>query len=106
MVAIHVDENFIFMEAMRNRTEAKIIEVYDRIVRRIKLEGLGLKKHILDNEASSNLKETIQGHGMSYKLVPPGNHRRNNAERSIQTAKNNFVAVLCGAHDEFPMHLW
>ena len=74
MVAIHVDENFIFMEAMRNRTEAKIIEVYDRIVRRIKLAGLGLKKHILDNEASKNFKEAIQGHEMSYELVPPGNH--------------------------------
>ena len=106
MVTIHVDANYIFVEAMRNRTEAQMIEAYDRILRRIKLAGLGLKKHILDNEASENLKEKIQGHGMSYKLVPPGNHQRNIAERAIQTAKNHFVSGLCGAHNDFPMHIW
>ena len=81
MVEIHVDANYIFMEVMRNRTESQIIEAYDRIVRRIKLTGLGLKKHILDNEVSENIKETIQGHGMAYELVPPGDHRRNIVER-------------------------
>ena len=91
---------------MRNRTESQIIEAYNRIARRIKLAGLGLKKHILDNEASANLKETIQVHVMSYELVPPGNHRRNISEQAIQTENNNFVAVLCGIHDDSPMHLW
>ena len=75
---------------MRNITEAQIIDAYDHIVRKIKLAGLGLKKHILDNEASANIKETIRGHGMSYELVPHGNHRRNIAERAIQTANNHF----------------
>ena len=74
MVAIHVDAKYIFMEAMRNRTKNQIIEAYDRIFRRIKLAGIGIKKHILDNEASENLKETIQGNGVSYELVPTGNH--------------------------------
>ena len=71
-MAIHVDAKYIFMEATRNRNEAKMIEAYDHIARRRILSGLGLKKHILDNEASVNLKETIQGHGMPYELVPPG----------------------------------
>ena len=106
MVAIHVDANYIFMEAMMNRTEAQMIEAYDRIVRRIKLPGLGLKKHILDNEASANIKEKIQGHGMLYRLVPPGKHRSNIAERETKTAKNHFVSVLCGAQDDLTMHLW
>ena len=43
---------------------------------------------------------------MLYELVSCGNHQRNIAEREIQTAKNNFLAILCGAHDDFPMHLW
>ena len=68
--------------------------------------GLGLKKHILYNEASANLKETIQVHGMSYELVPPSNHRNNIAEWAIQTANNHFVEVLCGAHNDFQMYLW
>ena len=83
-----------------------MIEAHGRIAKRIKLAGLGLKKHILNNEASVNFKEKIQGHEMSYKLVPPGNHRRNIAEREIQTANNHFVWVLCGDHNDFPMHPW
>ena len=59
MVEIHVDANYIFMEAMRNITEAQMIEAYDRIFRRIKLAGLEIKKHILDDEASGNKACTI-----------------------------------------------
>ena len=33
-------------------------------------------------------------------------HRRNYAERTIHTWKNNFVAGLCSTDDKFPMHLW
>ena len=106
MVAIHVDESYIYLEAMRNITEAQIIEEYGRIVRMKKLVGIGIKKHILDNEESENFKETNQGRGMSYELVPPGDHRKKIAERAIQTAKNNFILVLCGAHNDFPMHPW
>ena len=32
---------------------------------------------------------------IKYQLVPPSNHRANNAERAIQTFKNHFIAGLC-----------
>jgi len=38
--------------------------------------------------------------------VPPNNHRRNLAERAIQTFKSHFKAVLAGVDDTFPMRLW
>ena len=50
ILAIHVDAKYIFMEETKNRTGSQIIEAYNHIVRRIKLAGLGLKKHIWDNE--------------------------------------------------------
>ncbi|KAL7525440.1 hypothetical protein ACHAWF_004304, partial [Thalassiosira exigua] len=106
MVAVHIDANYITMEPMKNRTEGQMIETYNRIVAKFKGAGLSMKKHILDNEASEDFKAAIKGHGMTYELVPPGNHRRNIAERAIQTAKNHFTAVLCGTADSFPMHLW
>ncbi|KAL7537341.1 hypothetical protein ACHAWF_005737, partial [Thalassiosira exigua] len=106
MVAVHIDANYIAMEPMKNRTEEQMIEAYNRVVTKFKEAGLSMKKHILDNEASENFKATIKGHGMDYELVPPGNHRRNIAERAIQTAKNHYTAVLCGTADSFPMHLW
>ena len=67
---------------------------YQKIINRMRAAGLGLQKHILDNEASDAFKEKIRENGMEYELVPPGNHRRNQAERAIQTFKAHFIAVL------------
>ena len=43
---------------------------------------------------------------INYKLVPPGSHRRNCAERAIQTFKKHFIAGILGVDPKFPMHLW
>jgi hypothetical protein len=83
MVAIHLDANYIFDEPMRNKTEGEMIRVHEIIINQMKAAGLGIKKRILDNECSTALKSCIQGSGIDYELVPPGQHRRNQAERAI-----------------------
>ncbi len=42
---------------------------------------------------------------MDYKFVPPGQHRRNQAEQAIQTFKAHFISILAGDDDEFPLLL-
>ena len=61
---------------------------------------------ILDNECSAEYKEAIQKNGLSFQLVPPNDHRRNIAEKAIQTFKDHFVAVLYGTDDACPLKLW
>ncbi len=39
-------------------------------------------------------------------LVPPDTHRRNLAERAIQTFKSHFIAILAGLDQSFPITLW
>ncbi len=39
-------------------------------------------------------------------MVPPDTHRRNLAERAIQTFKSHFLAILAGFNPLFPMTLW
>lgn len=46
-------------------------------------------------------QESIQ-----FQLTPAGLHRRNLAERAIQTFKEHFIAGLCSAHPRFPPVLW
>ncbi len=72
----------------------------------MRLAGLGLKKHTLDNEASEAFKQCIQEQQMQYKLVPLGNHQRNQAEWAIQTFKAHFILILAGVDDKFPLSLW
>ncbi len=43
---------------------------------------------------------------ITHELVPPGNHRRNLAERAIQTFKLHFISILSRVDDKFPLSLW
>jgi hypothetical protein len=61
--------------------------------------------HILDNKVSAELKAAIKKN-CAIQLVPPDNHRRNLAERAIQTFKNHFKAIIEGVDNSFPMNIW
>jgi hypothetical protein len=72
----------------------------------MKLVGLGLKKHTLDNKALEAFKQCIQEQQIQYKLVPLGNHQCNHAKRVIQTFKAHFILILAGINNKFPLSLW
>ncbi len=105
MVAIHLDENYIFVKPMHNRSKEEMSQAYKKIINRMRMAGLGIKKHTLDNEESDAFKQYIGKQQIQFELVPPGNHRRNQAERAIQTCKAHFIAILVGLHDKFPLSL-
>ncbi len=87
IVAIHLDANYIFVKLMRSRSKGKIIRAYKETINRMRLAGLRLKKHTLDNAALEVFKQCIQEPEMQYKLSPLGNHLCNQAECTIQTFK-------------------
>ncbi len=83
-----------------------MINAYQQMVNRMKLSALRLKHHHLDNKCLAKFKEWIMKKGMTHKLVPPGCHRRNIAKWAIQMFKNNFVSILSGVDNRFPLSLW
>ena len=106
MVLVKVDGNFIDTEPMKNRLEGAMIKAYKTLWDRLTSSGtVKPKTHILDNKASAEFKKEIQKN-CAIQLAPPDNHRRNLAERAIQTFKNHFKSVLAGVDDSFPMRLW
>jgi hypothetical protein len=52
------------------------------------------------------LRNYLTKQGIDYQLAPPHIHRRNNAERAIQTFKNHFISGLCSVDPNFPLKLW
>ncbi len=104
-MAIHLDANYIFVEPMRSRSKEKMIRAYKKIINRMKAAGLGVRKHTLDNEASDAFKQYIHKQQIQFELIPPGNYRRNKAERAIQTFKAHFISILAGVDDKFPLSL-
>ncbi len=106
MVAIHLDAKYIVAEPMKNRTEGEMIRAYQKIINWMKAAGLGIKKQVLDNKYSAAMKACIKSNGMTYELVPPRQHRRNQAERAIQMFKSHFISILVGVNDKTPLSLW
>ncbi len=91
---------------MHSRSKEEMIRAYKKIINRMRLAGLGLKKHTLDNKALEAFKQCIQEQHMQYKLVPRGNHQRNQAEHAIQTFRAHFILILAGVNDKFPLSPW
>jgi hypothetical protein len=106
MVLAKVDSNTILVEAMKNRTAGKMVRAYQVLIDRLNSAGIFPKLHILDNECSADMKETIKSNKMEFQLVPPHDHCCNLAKKAIQTFKDHFVAILCGTNKSFPLHLW
>jgi hypothetical protein len=52
------------------------------------------------------LKSYFKEDNVEYQLVPPHCHRRNAAERDIQTFKEQFVAGMASAEPHLLLHLW
>ncbi len=106
MILCEMDKNVIMSEPMKKCTAGEIVRAYQALMKRLKAAGINPKKHILDNKASAEYKEAIKAEGLEYELVPKGQHRRNIAERAIQTWKSHTIGILSGVPSNFPLSMW
>ena len=107
MVAVELDGNYIDGEPLQSRYGKSLTKAYQTIFQRWKATGVITPNwHILDNEAPAELKQAIRENNCRVELTPADQHRRNAAERAIQTFKGHFIAVLAGVADGFPINQW
>jgi hypothetical protein len=106
MVLTESNSDIILVEAMKNCSSGDMIRAYQKLIDRLHAAGIVPKHHILDNECSDEFKKTIKCNEMTYQLVPPHDHHHNHTKKAVQTFKDHFVAILCGADKEFPLNLW
>jgi hypothetical protein len=107
MVAVELDGNYIDAKPMKSRSARELTEAYTRIYARWKATGVICPNwHILDNEAPEEFLEAIRENGCRVEKTPADMHRRNIAERAIQTYKGHFIATMAGVSDDFPIHQW
>eukprot|EP00804_Cyclotella_cryptica_P022924 CCRYP_018758-RA/>CCRYP_018758-RA protein AED:0.17 eAED:0.24 QI:0/0/0/1/0.5/0.33/3/0/705 len=97
MLAYHCDSNAILVKPFQSRNDRHHIPAYSRLMTRLQARGHTVNHQVLDNEASAEFIRTItQDWKATYQLVPPDIHRRNLAERAIQTFKAHFLSILAG----------
>ncbi|KAL7483339.1 hypothetical protein ACHAW6_008991, partial [Cyclotella cf. meneghiniana] len=99
--------NYIDAEPLKTRGTQSLISAYQGIYNRWKAtKVIRPNWHILDNEAPEAFKQAICNNQCRVELMPADQHRRNAAERAIQTFKGHFISVLTGVSDNFPIHQW
>jgi hypothetical protein len=94
MVAIHLVANYIFNEPMKNRTEGQMMAAYQKIINRMRAAGLGLQKHILDNEASDAFKEKFGKKAWSTNSSPreiTGGTRQSGPSKLLKHTSSQFL---------------
>jgi hypothetical protein len=76
MVLVEADGNYIDTEPTKNRSAGSMIKAYLTLWKQLTETGsIKPTTHILDNEASAELKEAIKKN-CSIQLVPRDNHRK------------------------------
>jgi hypothetical protein len=106
--AVHVSyiqsANYIRLTPIKNRTEVNdvLIKVYEEAIR------LGHKINLVltDNEISNMARNYFAKAKVEQRLVEPYNHRANDAERHIQTAKRHIIATIAGRDSECALENW
>lgn len=106
LVLYDYDSNYIDAVPIQNRSARSILNAFKTSHNRLVKAGLRPQLHRLDNECSELLKDYLHEQGIHHQLTPAGIHRRNAAERAIQTFKDHLIAGLCSTDPNFPLHLW
>ncbi len=107
MVMVEIDSNAILLEPMKSCQDREMICACDALTHCLLRAGVQPKKHVLDNEISSNMKEHIHTkYNFTVELVPPSFHCRNAAKVTILNFKSHFLSILAGTAESFPLSLW
>jgi hypothetical protein len=86
-------------------SDKEMVRAFDLLMQSLIIRGLKPSLQRLDNEESLALRNCLAKQGIDYQLAPPHIHRRENAERAIQTFKNHFIAGLCSVDPNFTLKL-
>ena len=100
------DCNAILTTSMKNRSYKEMIRAFTSFTEDLKSRGINPGFHFMYNKASNALNLIMTTMNIKYQLVPPRNHRANNAERAIQKFKNHFIVGLCIVDKYFHIKLW
>ena len=84
-ILYNYDSNSIHAVPIPNRQAATIRDAWVTTFKKLRYAGYAPYIHFLDNECSTILQDAFEKYIDDYQIVPPHVHRRNAAERAIQT---------------------
>ena len=103
LLKYHYDGNCIYGTAIKDRKASTLTTAWEQLHKMFARAGAAPNTYVMDNEISNELIEALKDNNTTYQLVPPYTHRRNLAERAIQTYKNHFKAGLASVDPNFSL---
>ena len=98
--------NYTFIRAMKSKAEysSTILAIEQEITSR----GHRVHRIVTDNEMTHEATVTLRDRSisMAVQFAPPYNHRTNDAERHVQTAKAHIISTWEGKDPRTPDWLW
>ena len=88
----HYDASCILVIAVKDRKASTLTNAWKSLHAKFAKAGAAPNTYVMDNEISSEFIAALEANECNYQLVPPHSHRRNLAERVIQTFKKHFKA--------------
>ena len=82
---------------------ATITSAWKQLHSKFTTAGVPPSTYVMYNEISDDLLRALKVINEEYQLVPLRSHRRNPAERTIQTWKNHFKTGLVSVDPVFPL---
>jgi hypothetical protein len=106
LILYDYDINSVLSSPIKNRGDKDMVRDFDLLIQAFIICGLKPRLQRLDNDTSLALINYLTKQVVDYQLSLPHIHRRNNAERAIQTFKNHFISGLCSVNPNVPLQLW
>jgi hypothetical protein len=106
MILYDYDSNAILSKPLKTYQAGNLTQAWQALHTRLQSNGYAPDLHILNNECSDELKKAFQKNNVDFQRLPPYSHRRNTAERAIQTWKNHFSTGLALCDPKFPLTKW
>lgn len=94
LIVYNYDSNAILAEPLKNRSGKAIVAAYEKLYNLLKSCGLTPRLQRLNNEAFIHIRQFLIKNDVDFQLALPHVHRRNAAERAIQTFKHHFISIL------------
>lgn len=100
------DANVVLAGVLKTQQAKETAAVWEAKHLQLIKNGHDIKYYILDNECRKRLQEALKKNSLTYQLMPPNQHPRNEAERAVRTFKNFLRAGLVTCDTKFPIHEW